>query len=170
MTSRRVSAILQLARHPGDMEIANVPLRALVQQEMERCRPLLEGKSVQLAFDSSEEVWVEAAPELASIAIGNLLQNACVFTNSGEVRVVLKPGSLVVEDTGPGIPQALRDRLFEPFTKGPDDNSTGWGLGLSIVKRVVNHLGWTIQVDDTCDRGTRFILSFARPEDLLTKK
>ena len=100
------------------------------------------------------------AHDLAAIAVGNLLQNACHFTQTGTVRVSLKPGLLVIEDTGPGIPQAVRERLFEPFVKGSDDTSTGWGLGLSIVKRVIDHLGWTIALDDGYRRGSRFTLTF----------
>lgn len=161
VTSVRVGALLQLARSPETIECGALAMRALVEQEIERCRPLLEGKPVVLTFDSPEEVWVQAAPDLAAIAVGNLLRNACHFTERGSVRVALAPDTLVVEDTGPGVPQAVRKRLFEPFVRGPDESSTGWGLGLSIVKRVAEHLGWAIRLDDAPHRGTRFTLTFA---------
>lgn len=161
LTSRRVSALLQLSRHPGTIPHGPLALTALLEQEIERCRPLLAGKPVALTLDSREEVWAHGAHDLAAIAVGNLLQNACNFTQNGAVRVALKPGSLVIEDTGPGIPQAVRARLFEPFVKGADDTSMGWGLGLSIVKRVTDHLGWTIVLDDGYQGGSRFKLTFS---------
>lgn len=160
-TSVRVSALLQLARSPEKVEGSALPLHALVEQEIERCRPLLEGKPVVLTFDSPAEVWVQASPDLAAIAVGNLLRNACHFTERGSVRVALAADALVVEDTGPGVPQAVRRRLFEPFVRGADESSTGWGLGLSIVKRVADHLGWAVRLDDAPQGGSRFTLAFA---------
>jgi len=161
VTSVRVSALLQLARSPGKIECGPLELRALVEQEIERCRALLDGKPVALTFDSPGDVWVHAVPDLAAIAVGNLLRNACHFTERGSVRVVLAAEMLVIEDTGPGVPQAVRGRLFEPFVRGSDESSTGWGLGLSIVKRVADHLGWAIRLDDAPHGGSRFTLMFA---------
>ena len=161
LTSLRVGALLQLARSPGKVERAPLALRVLVEQEIERCRPLLDGKPVALTFDSPEEIWVQAAPDLAAIAVGNLLRNACHFTERGSVHVALAADTLVIEDTGPGVPQAVRGRLFEPFVKGSDESATGWGLGLSIVKRVADHLGWAIRFDDASLGGSRFTLTFA---------
>ena len=162
LTSMRVSALLQLARSPAKIECGSLALRALVELEIERCRPLLDGKPVALTFDSPDEIWVQAAPDLAAIAVGNLLRNACHFTERGSVRVALATDTLVIEDTGPGVPQAVRGRLFEPFVKGSDESSTGWGLGLSIVKRVTDHLGWAIRLDDAYHGGSRFTVTFSK--------
>lgn len=163
-TSVRVSALLQLARSPEKIESRPLALRPLVEQEIERCRPLLDGKPVVLEFESPDEVWVHAAPDLAAIAVGNLLRNACHFTERGSVRIALAADALVVEDTGPGVPQAMRGRLFEPFVRGHDEASTGSGLGLSIVKRVAEHLGWTVRLDDAAHGGSRFTLKFSSPQ------
>lgn len=160
-TSVRVSALLQLARGPEGIEPGVLALRALVEQEIERCRPLLDGKQVALEFNSPDDVWVHASPDLAAVAVSNLLRNACHFTERGSVRVALGPDALVVEDTGPGVPQEVRRRLFEPFVRGSDNSSTGSGLGLSIVKRVAEHLGWTIRLDDAPHGGSRFTLKFS---------
>ena len=164
-TSMRVSALLQLARAPGRADVGPLPLRSLIQHEIGRCRPLLDGKPVTISFEAPHEVWVQAAPDLPAIAIGNLLRNACHFTRSGTVRLTLGEDALVVEDTGPGVPQAVRRRLFEPFVRA-DDASAGTGLGLSIVKRVAEHLGWTVRLEDAPDGGSRFTLTF----DHLTRR
>lgn len=166
-TAVRVSALLQLARSPEKIERGPVAMRVLVEQEIEHCRPLLDCKRVELVLDSPNEVWVRASPDLVAIAVGNLLRNACRFTERGSVRVALASEALIVEDTGPGVPPAVRSRLFERFVRGSDESSTGSGLGLSIVKRVAEHLGWAIRLDDGPDGGSRFTLIFApAPPDL----
>jgi signal transduction histidine kinase len=161
--SARVNALLQLARAPEERQSTALAMRALVEREIERCRPLLEGKPVSLALHAPAEVWVEANADLVAIAVGNLLRNACHFTRHGSVRVALAPDALVVEDTGPGVPESLRNRLFEPFVRGKDAAADGAGLGLSIVKRVADHLGWLVRLEDSPQGGSRFTLAFRHP-------
>jgi signal transduction histidine kinase len=131
-----------------------------VAQEIERCRPLVEGKPVEITFELQHDVCVRAHHDLVAIAIGNLLRNACYFTQRGCVCVMLESNGLVVADTGPGVPEPVRSRLFEPFVQGHDALSIGSGLGLSIVKRVAEHLGWSIRLDDVAPMGSRFTLMF----------
>src|SRR5262249_8037581 len=158
--SERVSALLQLARDPSRIEMATLALRPLLEREVERCRPLLDGKPVRLELETPHEVWVPGNADLAAIAVNNLLRNAFHFTERGSVRVALANDALVIEDTGPGIAKSIRDRLFEPFVRGDDTSTTGTGLGLSIVKRVADHLGWLVGFDDSPSGGARFTLRF----------
>jgi signal transduction histidine kinase len=83
----------------------------------------------------------------------NLLSNAAKFTTQGHVAVeVSRAGgwcTLDVVDTGPGFPDAMAERLFQPFAQG-DDSSTrrhgGSGLGLALCKRLVDAMGGDIAV------------------------
>ena len=158
--TERVSAMLLLSRAPETMAVSRIGLRPIIVQEIERCQPLLAGKPVELSYNAPAEVHVVARPELAAIAIGNLIRNACNFTEHGQVRVVLTEGRLEVEDSGTGIPPAIRDRLFERFVRASTDPLTGSGLGLAIVRRVVEHLGWSVSLEDPADGGSRFVLTF----------
>ncbi|MCG6876280.1 MAG: HAMP domain-containing histidine kinase [Betaproteobacteria bacterium] len=159
-TAERVTALLLLSRSPEALDAPRIDLGLLVEQELEHCKPLLLGKRVDLRVDVSGQVWAFARPELASMAIGNLLRNACQFTEQGEVSVKLTPGLVVVEDTGAGIPKSVRDQLFERFVRGSSEAVTGTGLGLAIVKRVAEHLGWDVRLEDRPGGGSRFLLSF----------
>lgn len=159
-TAERVSALLLLSRSPEEVDAPRVALRPLIEHELELCRPLLSGKPVELRLDVSGEAWVFARPELVAMAIGNLVRNACQATDRGEVVVSMDPGHVVVEDTGAGVPESVRGRLFERFVRGSDAHVTGSGLGLAIVKRVTDHLGWTIQLEDRPGGGSRFVLTF----------
>jgi two-component system sensor histidine kinase EvgS len=103
----------------------------------------------------------------------NLIGNAVKFTQQGYIRVSVEktdsPGtsdgidlSIIVEDTGIGIPKQFHDEIFEAFRQ-KDGQSTkrygGTGLGLSITKRLVEMMGGTISVDSAENRGSRFSIS-----------
>ncbi len=160
-TAQRVSALLLLARAPESQGAPCIILNTIVESEMERCQPLLYGKPVEFTLDLRASVSANVYPELAGIVIGNLLRNACQHTEQGHISVQLVAGQLVVEDTGTGLPQKVRERLFERFIHGDDRPAhEGAGLGLSIVKRVVDYCGWSLQLETPEAGGTRFVLSF----------
>ena len=160
-TAQRVSALLLLARAPQSLDAPCTALNAIIESEMERCRPLLHGKTVECRLDWREQVSAHVRPELAGIIIGNLLRNACQHTEQGTILVQLAAGRLVVEDSGAGIPQPVRERLFERFVHGATRPAhEGTGLGLSIVKRVAEHIGWDVRLELPPAGGTRFVLSF----------
>jgi signal transduction histidine kinase len=160
-TAQRVSALLLLARAAETLDAPRTVLNAIIEAEMERYRPLLQGKTVECRLELSEPVAAYVRPELAGIIIGNLLRNACQHTEQGSITVQLGAGRLVVEDSGTGIPQRVRERLFERFVhEGHWPAHEGTGLGLSIVKRVADHIGWDIRLEVPQAVGTRFVLSF----------
>jgi signal transduction histidine kinase len=159
-TAERVSALLLLSRSPEALDAPKVELRALIEREVARCKPLLLDKPVQCLLDAPQETWVRARPELVSIAVGNLLCNAFQYTERGTVHIRLAEGQLVIEDSGVGIPHTVRSRLFERFVRGAHNHQAGTGLGLSIVKRVIDHLTWGIRLETRAEGGSRFILSF----------
>ncbi len=156
----RVNALLQLARAPDTLGLEPLEMRALVLREVEHCAPLLKGKPVQIRVDAPEPVWLRASGELAAVALDNLLRNACAFTQAGEVLVRLRPEALEIEDTGPGVPEGVRSRLFDRFVRGRDDGRGGSGLGLSIVKRLAEHQGWSVRLDEREGGGSRFTIDF----------
>lgn len=97
--------------------------------------------------------------------LGNLLQNAVKYTQQGTVRIVAgaegDAATFEVIDTGPGISAAHRERLFEDFYQADNperDRRKGYGLGLSIARRLVEQMGGSIEVDTQVGRGSRFIV------------
>ena len=161
-TADRVAALLLLSRSPEALDAPRLGLLALVEREVERCRPLLMGKPVELILRDPEEAWVYARPELAGMAIGNLLRNACHYTERGEVTVLLTRSSLAIEDSGPGLPSSVREQLFDRFVRGDRESQSGAGLGLAIVKRISEHLVWDVRLEDRPGGGSRFVLLFPK--------
>ena len=99
-------------------------------------------------------------PGLRSV-LDNLLDNAARHAR-GRVRVALEQGpALVVEDDGPGVPEAERGRIFDPFVRLADDDA-GSGLGLAIVAQQARHHGATVSVERSGGLGgARFEVRFA---------
>ncbi len=89
--------------------------------------------------------------------IWNLLRNACQYTERGEVRITLHDTALTFADTGPGLPPSIDPQQFQRFV--PGSPHSGEGLGLSIVQRIVEHLGWRMTVRSS-QQGCRFRLEW----------
>jgi signal transduction histidine kinase len=160
-TADRVGALLLLSRAPQTLDFPLVELVPALEHELDRARPLLEGKPVTLELRIEHPAHVFGRPELISIALGNLIRNACQFTEEGHVRVTLRHDHLLVEDTGAGIPDAVKARIFERFVRA-STQVPGTGLGLAIVQRVCEHLGWTVTAEKPEHRGSRFVVRFAK--------
>ncbi len=87
-----------------------------------------------------------APPRIVAIAFANLLRNALTYGRDAEVTVTLGSDSVTVRDTGPGMSATDRERIFEPFYRGEaarTQSSEGHGLGLAIVRRLVDQFGWS---------------------------
>ena len=91
----------------------------------------------------------------------NLISNA--WQHGGAVRVVLNAGLVEVIDDGPGIPEAFRDQVFQPFFRLDSSRSAatgGSGLGLAIVQQLCQARGWTIRIGDASGGGAHIKLNF----------
>lgn len=76
----------------------------------------------------------------------------------GHGEMVALPVAVTVEDNGPGVPQPVRARLFEPFVSSKDE---GRGLGLAVVARIASDLGAVVELDQEFDGGARFCVRLA---------
>lgn len=120
--------------------------------------------SLQHEFMIDSELTAFFEPRHLQRAIGNLVQNAARYGN-GLVSVVLEQQDtdllIHVDDDGPGIPAADRERIFEPFARLDDSRnreSGGYGLGLAIVKRVIDSHKGHVDVSSSPLGGSRFTI------------
>lgn len=162
-----VTVLLLLARSPELGRMPPVAVDAIAAREVERYRPLVDGKGITLDYQGGPGFAIQAPAELCAAAIGNLVRNACQYTEQGSISVVLTPGRLVVEDTGPGLPAAVRDTLEQtgatsgaPAGTIPSRGSGGTGLGLSLVLRICEYLGATLGYEERLRGGSRFTIDF----------
>jgi len=158
-TSARVNALLLLSRAPERLATPQLALAALLQREAERCRLLLEGKPVRLECRIKAEAHVFAQPELAEMAIGNLMRNACQYTAAGDITVDLSANALEIADSGPGLPADVQAHLFERLPQAAVQGG-GAGLGLALAKRICEHLGWHVSYAPRPEGGSLFRVEF----------
>ena len=121
---------------------------------------------IKFALDVDDDgLSVEGDHQLLKAALINLMDNGCKYSDNDTVVVAIKPdGGRNIEiefsNTGPGIPPQVIDRIFDPFFRAVADKGIkGFGIGLSLVKRIVQLHSGKIQVDSQPQQMTRFTLS-----------
>jgi len=112
----------------------------------------------------SDALTVRGVPRLLRRAIRNLLENARRY-GAGETSVEIGSrggqAEIRVNDRGPGVPAALRDRIFEPFYRlpGASERNGGVGLGLALVKSITERHGGSVRCEDRPGGGASFVIT-----------
>ena len=128
----------------------------------------LEEKRIDLQCDMDDRILVNADPELLTLVWNNLLSNAVKFTpEGGAIQVTVRPENewavVSVADTGCGMDKETGKRLFDKFYQGDTSHATeGNGLGLALVKRVVDLTGGQISVQSEVGKGSTFTVKIRR--------
>lgn len=148
---------------PGDLSV-----RGLLEQVAARLEPLAEKKDLHVSVEVEGEPRVNAIEPLMMAALANLLDNAIKFTPEGGAIVLRgeadsdpSKARLSVTDTGPGIPEKARERIFERFYRVDRARSRelgGTGLGLSIVRNSVERCGGRVWVEASPKGGACFVV------------
>lgn len=121
-----------------------------------------EEKNIEVNTDIAEDIMIKSDPELLSLVWNNLFANALKFTQSGgqvSVSLQAEPSCAVVQitDTGCGISPETGAHIFEKFYQGDTSHATqGNGLGLALVKRVMDIVEGDISVSSEVERGSTF--------------
>jgi signal transduction histidine kinase len=166
-----VSELLELERLRGGhgIQAARCDLIALVLEMVERYRDRAPG--VRLG-QAPSTLWLDLDRDRVRTVLRNLLENAVKFSlpdsRPVEITVVEHEQEIAVRisDDGPGIPAGDAERLFEPFfrlDRSRSKKTGGYGLGLSICKRIMEAHGGTITTEAREERGATFVLTFPRP-------
>ena len=166
-SSNLVEQLLTLARLDpealhGEFKILNI--NKIIEQSMAQLAHVALEKKIDLSLESAENISLNGIDTLFEILIANLLKNAFIYTpEGGEVHVSItnadKLITLSVEDSGSGIPKELRNRVFDRFYRIPGSKQIGSGLGLSIVKRIVDIHSGEVVVADSSYGGARIVVT-----------
>lgn len=164
--SEILEAMLLLAREGRDQSSHHDPNCALadvVRDAIADCQPSLAGRPVEIISEFSARPILPVERPLAYVVVSNLLRNACAHTSEGKISIHLDEERFIVADSGIGIPEDRFPSLFQRHAKGAE--STGHGLGLSIVARVADLLAWKIDIDSKPGEGTRVEVRFKPAEN-----
>jgi two-component system sensor histidine kinase TctE len=163
-TSRVIQQLLGLARSEQGLVLPSerADLVSIARGATFDLVPQALKKAVDLGFEGEGAVEVEGQPLLLRELVSNLVDNAVRYAPHGgtvEVSVRREPAggaTLVVEDDGPGIAPADREKVFDRFYRAGGSMSEGCGLGLAIVKQIADRHGATIALDSArAGAGTR---------------
>jgi signal transduction histidine kinase len=164
--NRMVTQLLQVARLDNvPLEVcADVDLNSVAASVVAQLAPLAIAEGKKLAFlEAPKPVIVRGNAYAIADAVRNLVENAISFTAPGtEVEVAVNvSGHLTVADRGPGVPPDYRERIFERFWRGPSLERSGAGLGLAIVREIMEMHRGEVKVSDNPAGGAIFSLTFA---------
>ncbi len=161
-TSEIVSALLLLSRAPEQLDAPRTSINAITTSEITRLNYLIKHKPVTCTLVAAQDYFVDVRPELLKMALGNLIKNAFQYTDNGEVIITIDRDKIAITDTGLGIPESMMPLLYErferlehndanyqtannlPINKLSNQKVEGSGLGLSIVQRIMMHMGWQL--------------------------
>ncbi len=168
--ARLVEQLLALARaEPGAPQPEHLPvdLAALLHQVVaDAAAPLAAARGSQIGVEAASPVSVSGDAAELAVLLRNLIDNALRYSPpGGRVQLRLSPGAagpcLTVDDSGPGIAAAERERVFERFVRGQAaDGTTGSGLGLAIVRSIARRHGARVTLGDSALGGLRVSLQF----------
>ncbi|MEE2681222.1 MAG: ATP-binding protein [Planctomycetota bacterium] len=173
-----VGDVLSFARDTR-VSVRECPARDLVDAALDANAPLIERAEVRVESRVEDGLTALVDPGPVTQALTNVIRNACEALEGGNERdrrlsIVVDLGLVrtsseggraehvrfLVEDNGPGIPDDLKDRIFNPFFT---TRETGTGLGLAIVHRITDAHGGTLQIEDA-QPGARICMSFPTAE------
>lgn len=163
-----IEEILNYARTEAGKEMVaadEVQLSEVVREAVAMVLPAAREKGLPLEHSVRNDCVLNTDRIKLRQILVNLLGNAVKFTDRGQIGLQADCENetvvIVVHDTGPGIPAADRERIFEPFRQlqsATTRTQGGTGLGLAVTRRFVDLLGGTISVDSEIGKGTRFTI------------
>ncbi|NND81613.1 MAG: HAMP domain-containing histidine kinase [Gammaproteobacteria bacterium] len=159
-----IDAFLILARET-DKEFDDEPLvvREIVEREVQAARLYLQDKPIVVEVREQYPLQLSTARKVLSIVLGNLIRNAVLYTNEGSVTITIKKGSVEIADTGIGMTADQIEKIFQPYFRAvsPDgEQRRGYGVGLTIVKRLSDRFNWQVLVSSELAQGTKVEVLF----------
>jgi PAS domain S-box-containing protein len=160
--------ISRISRDQLELRREKVELASVVHHALETCRPLAESRDLALSVELGREpIFLDADPVRLAQVISNLINNACKYTEPhGHIWINAKregeQAVITVRDTGLGIPTDMLSSIFDMFSqvsRSPEHAPTGLGIGLTLVRRLVEMHGGTIEASsDGPGRGSEFVV------------
>lgn len=156
-----VETLLILARESESrLSWSSVVLNDLLADQLEQLASTIDRPDVTTSVRANGLLEVNAPERVLAIVFTNLLRNALSYTEQGHVHVLVDRSGVTVQDSGCGMSEEDLERMFEPFYRGHDRSSEGYGLGLSIVRRLCDRFGWHLHADSELGAGTEIRVEF----------
>jgi signal transduction histidine kinase len=161
-----VLGVVRTTRPRISLQAVDAP--AIAVRAAELCAPLAHARSMKIEVDAVAAI-TYADPEPLKQILVNLIDNAVKYGPGGQtiwigVRSEAAEVQLWVQDSGPGIPARDRDRVWQPFVRldTPGDATAGTGIGLTIVRELLDQMNGRAEIQDTAAGGVRISIFLPR--------
>lgn len=150
-----IEGFLLLARE-NDFGHSEMPywVSELIADEADKAQLLIRDKPIDWKTSIHHDFQTSAPYYVLSIVVGNLIRNACHYTDQGRIEVVVEKNKIQVIDSGIGMNAEQLERVYEMFYRGENSNQNGKGIGMSLVKKFCDRFGWSIEMHSTPNKGT----------------
>ncbi len=159
-----IDAFLILARETdNEFEDEPVLVSDVVAYEVDAAKIYNVEKELSINVIELHPLQLTTARKVLCIVLGNLIRNAMLYTNEGGVTITISKKAVTVSDTGVGMSADQTRKIFRPYYRGQQNDGQerqGYGVGLTIVKRLSSRFDWDIAVESEVGQGTTFTLSF----------
>jgi len=159
-----IDAFLILARETDkEFEDEHTVIAEVVEREIKAAAIYLDGKPISVEVDEQYPLQLHTARKVVAIILGNLIRNAIIYTDEGTVSIIIREYSVVIADTGVGMTEEQTKKIFQPYYRvkqGDKSTRKGYGVGLTIVKRLSSRFNWTVNVASEEGVGTQFEVIF----------
>ncbi|MDD4151802.1 MAG: HAMP domain-containing sensor histidine kinase, partial [Candidatus Gracilibacteria bacterium] len=120
-------------------------------------------KGVLINLETKSNFILKTNPLILDKLFGNIIKNAISYTNEGNINIIVEKNKISIKDTGIGIEKEDLNNIWNRFyrvEKSRNNKNGGFGLGLSIVKRIIEENNWKIEINSKIGIGTEFIIYF----------
>ena len=133
-----------------------------IESIQRKFQDMLKAKNIEFLWLTSEKHVIFANRHELQLLLSNVVKNAIKYTESGgKIHVTCKKNRLSIKDSGVGIPAREQEKIFERFYQGSwARNQEGYGIGLSLVKKIVDANGWKIELVSKEGKGSIFTIIF----------
>lgn len=168
-TDRVIQQLLMLSRveQQKNTEVTQVDIVPLLREQIAALAPMALTQQQSIELEGQESLWVKGHPVMLSVLFTNLIDNAIRYAGKGTSISVItsySANTVVVEviDSGDAISDEIKSRIFDKFFRGHTEKGDGAGLGMSIVKDIVeqHHASIMIQSPYFSDYGNGFTVTF----------
>jgi signal transduction histidine kinase len=158
-----VAMLLALAKDPSRLHASNttLDLAQVVRSVVDDHRFLAKDKELTFSLQEMDPQPISAPPQILRATLGNLVRNAIENSNRGDIRISIStPLQVVIEDPGHGMSAEELSRIYSRMARTGE--GTGSGIGIDLIARVCEQLGWKLQFESQPGKGTVVRLAFTR--------
>jgi len=161
-----IETLLLLAREQVEaLPLREITVNDLIAAELDNLRMIHHDKPITVNVEESGILVVLAAERVLPILIGNLLRNAFNYTLRGNITVSIRSDGFSVADSGIGMDRDQMQKVFKPFFRADEkQQATGYGIGMTIVKRLCNRYEWNLRLSSKMGEGTEVSVHFPKAQ------